>query len=130
MLQDPNFPGSSWTPLRTLQRSPRPLADGEELAGPLPRTPPPLSPLGPRFYRSQGLEVFNLNLLRFDHTPKKKKNPLLSFVGFRRTEKMDSVMKELMGQRPPPPRIFVLEPPLATNTSERSSAGLTRILYL
>jgi len=33
------------------------------------------------------------------------------FVRFRRTEKMDSVMKGLMGQCPTPLRIFELEPP-------------------
>ena len=34
------------------------------------------------------------------------------FFRFRRTEKMDSVMKGLMGAMPPPPRICGLEPPL------------------
>ena len=35
------------------------------------------------------------------------------FFRFRRTEKMDSVMKGLMGAMPPSPRIFGLEPPLS-----------------
>jgi len=34
------------------------------------------------------------------------------FFPFRRTEKLDSVMKGLVGQCSPPPRIRGLEPPL------------------
>jgi len=84
-----------------------PLADGEGARCPLPRTPPPFSALRASFLRVSGsnplqswqpqpvypFDIFQMYACMNYEVPT---------FQFRRTEKMDSVMKGLMGQCPPP----------------------------
>jgi len=66
------FRGSALTPLRELTALLRPLADGEGVCCPLPRTSPRSRPFGPRFYGSQGLthtELATLLMIDFKCRP-------------------------------------------------------------
>jgi len=120
MLQNPNSPGSA---------PPDPVADGEGARCPLPRTPPRSQPFSPRFFlRVSGSNQFgNPIILMID----------LKCIGlcevrifrFRRTEKMDSVMKGQMGAMPPPPRIFELEPPLLSLARRRNHSCCNRLSH-
>ena len=87
MLQNPNFPGLRTGPRwGSLQRSPDPLADGKGARYPLRS-------------RSQGSTHYRVG----NHTNDRfQMYAYMKFVffRFRRTEKMDSVMKELRGQCP------------------------------
>ena len=84
----------------SLQRSPDPLADGEGLAASGAKNPAPA--LGPSGLVSTGLRVT-------DYRVDNPINDAFQIIGlyeirifrFRRTEKMKSVMKGLMGQWPP-----------------------------
>ena len=111
MLQNANFPdpaGGAYSAPQPCFPAPQLMRRG--LAAPLPRTRPPSTPFGPRFYRSQSLTHYIVGHPTNDRFQMYAYMKQFIFVRFRRTEKMDSVMKELMGQCPLP-RISGLESP-------------------
>ena len=118
--------------LTTLPQTPNSWGGGSL---PLTRIPPPLSAARP--FRASFLRVSGSNQLQswqpyYWQISNAGQYEVRIFFRFQRTDKMDSVMKGLMGQCPAP-RIFGLETPLylplqflqkAKNKKWQSSAGV------